>query len=108
MGHYKSIDSQMFMELHIPVAITFDPFKRDWTLRERNLDFADAEAIFSGETFDAEDDRRDYGELRIITVGFLAARMVVVGWTPRGADRHVFSMRKANDREQRAYRQRLG
>jgi hypothetical protein len=25
--------------------------------------------------------------------------MVVVGYTPRGADRHVFSMRKANDRE---------
>jgi uncharacterized DUF497 family protein len=26
--------------------------------------------------------------------------MVVVGYTPRGAERHVFSMRKANDREQ--------
>ena len=29
----------------------------------------------------------------------LGDRMVVVGYTPRGADRHVFSMRKANDRE---------
>ena len=26
--------------------------------------------------------------------------MVVVGYTPRGAGRHVFSMRKANEREQ--------
>jgi hypothetical protein len=26
--------------------------------------------------------------------------MVVIGYTPRGADRHVFSMRKANEREQ--------
>jgi hypothetical protein len=26
--------------------------------------------------------------------------MVVIGYTPRGADRHVFTMRKANDREQ--------
>ncbi|UHJ65496.1 BrnT family toxin [Melaminivora jejuensis] len=25
--------------------------------------------------------------------------MVVVGYTPRGAARHVFSMRKANERE---------
>jgi uncharacterized DUF497 family protein len=25
--------------------------------------------------------------------------LVVVGYTPRGAVRHVFSMRKANDRE---------
>jgi uncharacterized DUF497 family protein len=24
---------------------------------------------------------------------------VVVGYTPRGADRHIFSMRKANERE---------
>ncbi len=28
--------------------------------------------------------------------------MVIIGWTPRGADRHVFTMRKANDREQPA------
>lgn len=27
-------------------------------------------------------------------------RLVVIGYTPRGADRHVFSMREANDREQ--------
>jgi uncharacterized DUF497 family protein len=30
---------------------------------------------------------------------YFCHRMVVVGYTPRGADRHVFSMRKANDRE---------
>jgi hypothetical protein len=29
----------------------------------------------------------------------LAGRLVVIGYTPRGAPRHVFSMRKANDRE---------
>jgi uncharacterized DUF497 family protein len=29
-----------------------------------------------------------------------ARRLVVVGYTPRGADRHIFSMRKANRREQ--------
>ena len=32
--------------------------------------------------------------------GLLEGRIVVVGYTPRGADRHVFSMRKANEREQ--------
>lgn len=49
------------------------------------------------------DDRRDYGEARLITVGFLHARMVVVVWTPRGTDRHVISMRKANEREKARY-----
>ena len=47
-----------------------------------------------------EDTRRDYGETRIVCFGYLAARMVVVGYTPRGAVRHVFSMRKANEHEQ--------
>ena len=49
---------------------------------------------------EVEDRRRDYGEVRILCYGILAGRMVVVGYVPRGADRHVFSMRKANDREQ--------
>ena len=49
------------------------------------------------------DERRDYGEPRLITVGRLEGRMMVVGWTPRGADRHVFTMRKANDREKARY-----
>ena len=64
------------------------------------MDFEDAELVFEGVTLEAEDVRRDYGEVRIICYGMLAGRMVVVGYTPRGADRHVFSMRKANDREQ--------
>ena len=54
---------------------------------------------FTRVTFEVEDTRRDYVEARIICFGLLAGRMVVVGYTPRGADRHVFSMRKANDRE---------
>jgi uncharacterized DUF497 family protein len=82
------------------MRITFDPAKRDMTLAERGLDFADAVLIFSGVTLEVEDTRKNYGEPRIICYGLLEGRMVVVGYTPRGADRHVFSMRKANDREQ--------
>lgn len=46
------------------------------------------------------DDRKDYGERRIVCYGLLHGRVVVIGYTPRGTARHVFSMRKANDREQ--------
>jgi uncharacterized DUF497 family protein len=49
---------------------------------------------------EVEDTRKNYGEPRIICYGLLAGRMVVVGYTPRGTDRHIFSMRKANEREQ--------
>ena len=68
-------------------------------MAERGLDFADAKLVFAGVTVEMEDLRKDYGEPRIVCYGLLEGRMVVVGYTPRGADRHVFSMRKANDRE---------
>ena len=82
------------------MRVTYDPDKREGTFQERGLDFEDAEVVFSGPTLEIEDTRKDYGEVRIICYGLLAGRMVVVGYTPRGADRHVFSMRKANAREQ--------
>ena len=59
------------------------------------------------DTHHIPDERRDYGEPRIITVGLLRGRMVIVVWTPRGNARHVMSMRKANDREKARFGQRL-
>ncbi len=82
------------------MRISFDPAKREKTLAERGLDFADAALVFVGVTLEFEDTRKDYGETRVICYGLLEGRMVVVGYTPRGAERHVFSMRKANEREQ--------
>jgi len=54
------------------------------------------------------DDREDYGEPRFQTYGLLGRRLVMVVWTPRGADRHVISMRKCNAREKARYATRLG
>ena len=85
------------------MLITYDPAKRERTLAERGLDFEDARAVLEGLTLEVEDDRRDYGEKRILAVGFLRGRMVMVGYTIRGAARHVFSMRKCNAREVRRY-----
>jgi len=81
------------------VRILFDPTKREKTMVDRGLDFADARLVFAGTTVEIDDLRKNYGERRIICYGLLEGRMVVVGYTPRGADRHVFSMRKANERE---------
>ena len=90
------------------MRITFDPIKRDKALADRGLDFLDAEIVFEGITLEFEDTRKDYGEQRIISYGLLAGRMVVIGYTPRGADRHVFSMRKANEREIKTIGNALG
>lgn len=82
------------------MRITCDSAKRAKTLAERGLDFADAAFVFAGVTLEIQDIRKDYGEERILCFGRLKGRIVVVGYTPRGATRHVFSMRKANEREQ--------
>ena len=81
------------------MRLTFDPRKRLKTLTERGLDFEDAEIVFAGVTIEVDDTRRPYGETRIICYGHPQGRLVVVGYVQRGASRHIFSMRKANDRE---------
>ncbi len=90
------------------MRITYDQAKRERTLAERELDFEDAAKVFAGATLTLADDRRDYGEARFQTYGLLGRRLVMVVWTPRGADRHVISMRKCNAREKARYQARLG
>lgn len=64
--------------------------------------------MFEGDTLDMIDHRFDYGEQRFVTAGRLSGRMIIVAWTQRGDARHVISMRKANDREEKRFAQRLG
>ncbi len=80
--------------------VTFDSVKRDRTFARRGLDFADAGLVFDGPTAEFEDTRRNYGERRIVCYGRLDGRLIVIVYTPRGQARHVFSMRKANEREE--------
>lgn len=88
--------------------ITFDPVKRARTLSERGLDFADAGEIFSGAHFNLADDRKDYGEARILTFGVLKGRLVAMVWTERDGARRIISMRHANDREKSRYQAQMG
>ena len=89
------------------MKIEFDPAKREATLEHRELDMARAAEIFAGATLTIADDRKEYGEPRFISIGRLDGRMVVSVWTPRGAARRIISLRKANDREQALYGDRL-
>ncbi len=81
------------------MEITFDAAKRFQTLRDRGLDFVDAVLVFEGPTIELDDARTDYGERRVVCYGWPGGRLVVVVYTPRGAARHIVSMRKANARE---------
>jgi len=90
------------------VKITFDPAKRARTIEERGLDFTDAADVFAGPKIEFEDTRRDYGERRMLCFGLLKERLVAIGYVVRGDARHVFSMRKCNEREKEKFGQQLG
>ena len=89
------------------MKVSYDPAKRDETLKKRGLDFNAFEEVFNGTQFTFEDERHDYGETRWITVGYLGRRMVIVVWTQRLEKYHVISMRKANEKEQKKYKIRM-
>lgn len=87
--------------------IEFDEAKRLATLESRGLDMARAGEVLEGPNLTYEDDRRDYGEARFITVGFLDGRMVTLAWTLRNGIYRIISMRKVNERERKIYARNL-
>lgn len=89
------------------MQLSWDEAKRQATLAGRGLDFASAGELFRDLHFTAEDLRKDYSERRYVSAGNIAGRLCIVVWTPRGDKRHIISMRKANDREQKKYKAAL-
>ena len=82
--------------------------KNEANRHKHGLDFQDVELVFEQRTTTFEDDRQNYGERRLVTLGLLAGRVVVVVHTPREDRTRVISFRKANSREQQIYQERLG
>lgn len=90
------------------MKIDWDENKNISNANKHGLHFEDARIVFAGECLTFEDDRFDYGERRLITMGELDGRAVVVVHTPRGDKTRIISMRKANEREKRIYQERSG
>lgn len=81
----------------------WDEAKRRLNRRKHGIDFADAEKIFRGVTFTAEDTREDYGEQRFLTLGLLEDQVVSVAHTEQGEEIRIISIRKATKHEARFY-----
>ena len=90
------------------MRIEWDDEKCQANLEKHGLSFEDAWQVFAGDTLTIPDDRYHYGEKRLITLGRLAGRVVVVVHVARGEKIRIISMRKANEREQEIYQKRLG
>ena len=82
--------------------ISFDSAKRISNRAKHGLDLADAGEVFEGRNATRQDTRRDYGEDRFQTAGYVSGECVVLVWTPRDGGRRIISMRHVHaDEEQR-------
>ena len=77
------------------MKIEWDEDKRQKTLRERGLDFADVALVDWEEAITLPDKRHDYGEDRVVTYAAIIDRLRVIAWCHRGPTLRVFSLRKA-------------
>ena len=75
-------------------------------MRKHGIDFRDAVRIFEKPTLDIVDNRRDYGEVRVNSVGELGgAPIVMVTHTDRDERIRLISARQATRAERNAYRE---
>lgn len=89
------------------MLVEWDEEKSRANLEKHSLSFDDAWQVLAGDTITIPDERYDYGADRLITLGRLAGRVVVVVHVSRGENTRIISMRKANAREQEIYQKRL-
>ncbi|HEX8653464.1 MAG TPA: BrnT family toxin [Pyrinomonadaceae bacterium] len=86
----------------------WDEIKNRENIRKQGLDFADAWEIFEAPMLVDPDTREDYREDRLIGVGFLKDRVVVVVFTERDEDTiRIISLRKALKHERIRFEETL-
>ena len=86
----------------------WDEAKRKSNLRKHGLDFADAEKVFTGPLVLIEDQRRDYGEQRMIGIGLLDFLVVLIVHVESDEEIRIISMRKADRDETDIYYENAG
>lgn len=82
----------------------WDETKNQQNIAKHGVWFEDACRIFDGFTVDAVDDRADYGEERVISIGLLdGIAILTVIHTDRNNVCRIISARPANRKERKRY-----
>jgi uncharacterized DUF497 family protein len=71
--------------------MSYDPTKRQTNLDEHNVDLAECEAIFDNPMLTREDTRKQYGEQRLLSLGWLKGKVVALVWTGRDNEPRLIS-----------------
>jgi hypothetical protein len=85
----------------------WDRRKEAQNIRERGFDFIIGSLIWHGPVYERVDARQDYGEVRFVAFGDVEGDVLAVVYTWRGMKRRIISVRKADRRERRLYREEI-
>jgi uncharacterized protein len=91
------------------MKIEWDEEKNRANIRRHRIDFADVHPIFDGPMYVTLDTRREYGEDRLIGVGWLHDAVVVVVFVEKeGETIRLISARKAERHERERFKEQTG
>jgi uncharacterized DUF497 family protein len=100
LRNYKNrLTSLVSVVTYSVMDIEFDPVKNASNIAGHGVSMIRAVEMFQGVTVLRVDDRKHYGEARIIAYGHIDGRLHVCVYTDRGEIRRIISSRKANARE---------
>jgi len=85
------------------VRFEWDEAKRRRNLWRHGIDFAEVREVFESAPVTYSDDRYNYGEERLITLGLLKARIVAIVHTESDDVIRIISARKAERHEEIRY-----
>lgn len=85
------------------MELEWDEDKRQRTLEERGLDFADVNRFEFSQAVTRPDRRMDYGEERFNSIGYLDGQLCNVCWTIRNGRFRIISLRRCNERERKKF-----
>jgi uncharacterized DUF497 family protein len=88
--------------------ITWDEAKRAKNLKDHGIDLAETGCVFDAPMVTVEDEREQYGEKRLQSLGWFCNRVVFLVWTERDDSARVISCRYGDKHETRAYFNALG
>jgi uncharacterized DUF497 family protein len=85
------------------MGLEWDEQKWRKNLEEHGGDFADAALIFAHPVLEAEDDRQEYGEVRLRALGHVGEEYYLVVYPWRGEHHRLISAWKGGDHGKRRY-----
>ena len=87
--------------------VTFDPAKDAANVAKHGVSLTEAAGFEWGSAVVWPDTRRDYGEARMVALGYFGLRIMALVFVDRPpeqpTERRIISLRKANSREVKRY-----